>query len=73
MQNETYVMRKEEVDALVETQNLSRKAIFMRLKGNNPDKKDGKDKKPKKKSENPGNVDEKEYKSIEINDEDDSI
>ena len=73
LQNETYVMRKEEVDALVETQNLSRKAIFMRLKGNNPDKKDGKDKKPKKKSENPGNVDEKEYKSIEINDEDDSI
>ena len=74
LQNETYIMRKEEVDALVQTATLSRKAILSKLAG-------GGQKKPKttfgkkKKDENqvPKNVKDDEYTTVDIKDEDDSI
>ena len=64
LQNETYIMRKEEVDALVHTAALSRKAIFEKMTQNN--KKSSKKKEDKKL---PKNVDDKEYNEIDINDE----
>ena len=72
LQNETYVMRKEEVDALVETTNMSRKAVIEKLRGNNHDRKG---RKTSKNNDNdvPYNVKEEDYKSIDIEDEDDSI
>jgi hypothetical protein len=73
LQNETYVMRKEEVDAIVETATVSRRAILERLKGNNQDKKNKKKRTSKAEEEKPYNVEEDEYKSIDIEDEDDSI
>ena len=74
LQNETYIMRKEEVDALVETATLSRKAIIAKLSANNFKKKQEEAKKRKKDSENvPQNVKEDNYRTIEIDDEDDSI
>lgn len=66
LQNETYVMRKEEVDALVHTTNLSRKAILTRLTGNNKAKKT----KNKKESEvTPRRVNDDEYNEIDVSDE----
>ena len=78
LQNETYVMRKEEVDKLVETMTLSRKAILNKLKGNNKDKRkiSDKDKKASNRKINkpsPRNVDDDEYSTVDILDEDDSI
>ncbi len=72
LQNETYVMRKEEVDALIETQTLSRKAILMKLRGNNKAKENKKKKKPSE-DVSFGNVNEDEYSTVDIKDEDDSI
>lgn len=65
LQNETYVMRKEEVEALIETQTLSRRAIINKLKGNNKVKKKHGDELPK-------NVKD-DYNKIDINSEDDSL
>ena len=68
LQNETYVMRKEEVDALVETTSLSRKAILSRLTGNNK----AKNKSTKKKEDiAPRRVKDDEYTPIDTSDEDD--
>lgn len=73
LQNETYVMRKEEVDALVETTNLSRRAILSKMRGNNLAKKNKEVKKKtnKNSSHAPKNVEDDEYNTLEINDEDD--
>ena len=65
-------MRKEEVDALIETQTLSRKAILMKLRGNNKAKENKKKKKPSE-DISYGNVNEDEYSTVDIKDEDDSI
>ena len=75
LQNETYVMRKEEVDALVETATLSRQAILNKLRGLNKDKNKPKNPKPKndKKDKQIGIESDDEYKTYDIYDEDDSI
>ena len=75
LQNETYVMRKEEVEALIATTTLSRKAILAKL---SPKKKATTTKKTttkKKKADEdiPEVVKEKEYSAVEIDEEDDSI
>ena len=71
LQNETYIMRKEEVEALIQTTTLSRKAILEKLKVK---KKDNPDKKDKRKGEEaPIRVNEHEYSEVDIKDEDDSI
>ncbi len=70
LQNETYVMRKEEVDALVHTASLSRKAILNKLKGSDKDKKPQKPK-GNKKMKAPKNVEDEEYNTLDISDEDD--
>ena len=71
LQNETYVMRKEEVDALIETQTLSRKAILSKLRGNNKAKENKA--KPKNKGNNYTDFRSDEYSTVDIKDEDDSI
>ncbi len=72
LQNETYVMRKEEVDALVQTASLSRQAILNKLRGGNKDK--SKHKKIKKKKESKIGIEsDSDYKTIDISEEDDSI
>lgn len=70
LQNETYVMRKEEVEALIQTTSLSRRAILNRLSGNNKDK----SKKDNKKngSDLPHNVKDDKYSTVDIKDEDDA-
>ena len=70
LQNETYVMRKEEVEALVETTTLSRKAVLKLLKGGNKNKKE---KKNKKVDDTPEMIKEDEYSTVDIKDEDDSL
>lgn len=72
LQNETYIMRKEEVDALVQTTSLSRKAILAKL---TPKKKTTNSKKTNnsKKNETPVDVQDSEYSTVDINEEDDSI
>lgn len=74
LQNETYVMRKEEVEALIATTSLSRKAILAKL---SPKKKATTKKtttKKKKADEDiPEVVKEKEYSAVDIEEEDDSI
>lgn len=76
LQNETYVMRKEEVDALVHTATLSRQAILNRLRGNNKDRAKPKKGASKKNIETSGleiNKD-NEFKTYDLkDDEDDSI
>ena len=71
LQNETYVMRKEEVEALMQTATLSRKAILSKLMGGNKDKKKAPPK-PRKKN-NSDLYEDNEYGTVEITDEDDSI
>ena len=70
LQNETYVMRKEEVEALIATQTLSRQAVLAKLRGKN--KKTTTKRKPID-SEPSGMVDDSDYQEVEITDEDDSI
>lgn len=70
LQNETYVMRKEEVEALMQTATLSRKAILTKLMGGNKDP-SAKKEKPKKKDKSL--YEDNEYSTIDIKDEDDSI
>ena len=71
LQGETYVMRKEEVDALVQTQTLSRKAILEKLKNPNKGKKKTKEQKQDDKAVNI--VYDDEYSTVDIDDEDDSL
>ena len=72
LQNETYVMRKEEVDALVETATLSRKAILNKLRMNKlPNKKDKST--GKTKDEDKNYMMDDDYRTVDIEDEDDSI
>ena len=75
LQNETYVMRKEEVDALVHTATLSRQAILNKLRGANKDRANKKAAKvEKKEKENVSAIDsDAEYKTYDIYDDDDSI
>ncbi len=71
LQNETYIMRKEEVEALIQTTTLSRKAILEKLKVK---KKDAPKEKGKRNPEEaPARVNEHEYSEVDIKDEDDSI
>ena len=74
LQNETYVMRKEEVEALIQTTTLSRKAILSKLsvkkKNNNSSKKKGK---KNKEEDIPMDVKEQDYSEVDIEEEDDSI
>ena len=73
LQNETYVMRKEEVDALIETQTLSHKAILMKLRGMTKSKDNKKANDDKMDELSIGNINDDDYSTVEINDEDDSI
>ena len=72
LQNETYVMRKEEVEALVNTTKLSRQAILAKLKPN-PDKAKKKKKKTGNDSNMPQSMKDQDYETVDIKDEDDSI
>ena len=76
LQNETYVMRKEEVDALVQTASLSRQAILNRLRGANKDKSRDKSTKVDKKKDVSSGLpieSDADYKTYDIYDDDDSI
>ena len=64
LQNETYIMRKEEVDAIVHTQSLNRQAILAKMKEGK--KKPSKDKKDKNV---PMNVKDDDYNELDISDE----
>ena len=65
LQKETYVQRYAEVESLVETSTLSRKAILEKLKPN----KNNKNKKKKKPKKNyPANLEKPDYDEIEIDD-----
>ena len=67
LQNETYVMRKEEVEALVHTQTLNRQAIIEKMtKGR---KSTSKSKKTKKEKSLPKNVKDDDYNELDINDD----
>ena len=69
LQNETYVMRKEEVEALVHTQTLNRQAIIEKMtKGR---KSTSKSKKTKKEKPLPKNVKDDDYNELDINDDED--
>lgn len=72
LQNETYVMRKEEVEALIQTTSLSRKAILEKLKVKKRAPKE-KAKKTTQKEATPRNVKDADYSTVDIKDEDDSI
>ena len=69
LQNETYVMRKEEVEALVQTTTLSRKAILekLKVKKKTPNKEKKNDEQPS------GRVADRDYSTVDIKDEDDSL
>lgn len=68
LQKETYVMRKEEVDALVHTTRLSRQAVRDRLFAQQQFKKKKSDKNSA--SSIPGNVSDSEYSNLDIEDDD---
>lgn len=73
LQNETYIMRKEEVETLIATTSLSRKAILAKL---NPKKNANKAKKNNNSLNDdvtPMRVDDMDYSEVDIKDEDDSI
>ena len=74
LQRETYVMRKEEVEALVHTTRLSRQAILKKLTpGLNKSKKNPPKKKNNKDVDESIQVQNEDYKTVDIKDEDDSI
>ena len=74
LQQETYVMRKEEVEALMETATLSRKAILAKMMGGNKDRSKPKPEKHKKERSDTSEIlNDDEYRTVDINDEDDSI
>ena len=67
LQKETYVQRYQEVESLVETSTLSRKAVLEKL---NPRKKSNKNNKKKKKSKKnyPANLEKQDYDEIDLDD-----
>ena len=67
LQNETYIMRKEEVDALVQTQTLNRQAILKKM---TEGKKNRQPKNNKKSKPVPKNVEDDDYNELDISDED---
>ena len=70
LQNETYVMRKEEVDAIIHTQTLNRQTIVKKLtegRKNRPSK----NKKNNKNKPLPKNVEDDDYNELDINDDED--
>ena len=75
LQRETYVMRKEEVEALVHTTKLSRQAILKKLTPNiGKNKKEEPKPRTKKDSDTEViQVKNDDYKTVDIKDEDDSI
>ena len=65
LQNETYIMRKEEVDAIIHTQSLNRQAIIAKMKeGRKKPSKDNKKGKPI-----PKNVEDDDYNELDISDD----
>ena len=65
LQNETYIMRKEEVDAIIQTQSLNRAAIIAKMKeGRKKPSKDNKKGKPV-----PKNVEDDDYNELDISDD----
>ena len=72
LQNETYVMRKEEVDALVHTASLSRQAILNKLRGMNKDRRKPKKTVEKKADDDSGHLIDNgdDYKTYDIYDDD---
>ena len=70
LQDETFVARYEEVESLVETSRLSRKAVLDKLK---PKKKSTKKRKKRKTKEAPANLAKQDYDEVELDDlEDDN-
>ena len=67
LQNETYIMRKEEVDAIVHTQSLNRAAIIAKMKEGR--KKPSKDNKNQKGKQVPINVEDDDYNELDISDD----
>ena len=66
LQKETYVQRYQEVESLVETSTLSRKAVLEKL---NPRKKSNKNNKKKKGKKNyPANLEKQDYDEIDLDD-----
>ena len=65
LQNETYIMRKEEVDAIIHTQSLNRQAIIAKMKEGR--KKPSKDN--KKGKQVPVNVEDDDYNELDISDD----
>ncbi len=68
LQNETYIMRKEEVDAIIHTQTLNRQAILKKLTEGRKEK-SSKDKKPGKNKPLPKNVEDDDYNELDISDD----
>ena len=65
LQNETYIMRKEEVDAIIHTQSLNRQAIIAKMReGRKKPSKDNKKGKPI-----PKNVEDDDYNELDISDD----
>ena len=64
LQEETYVTRYEEVESLVETSRLSRKAILEKLKPKTPSKK----RKRRKSKDSPANLAKQDYDELELDD-----
>lgn len=70
LQNETYVMRKEEVDAIIHTQTLNRQAILKKLTEGRKIR-PSKNKKNNKNKPLPKNVEDDDYNELDINDDED--
>ncbi len=73
LQNETYVMRKEEVDSLIQTASLSRKAILAKLKMGNKSNVKPVKKKPTEPDKTSEMIKDDEYRTVDIEEEDDSL
>ncbi len=66
LQNETYIMRKEEVDAIIHTQSLNRQAIINKMKEGRKKPSESKNKKGKPV---PKNVEDDDYSELDISDD----
>ncbi len=66
LQNETYIMRKEEVDAIIHTQSLNRQAIINKMKEGRKKPSNNKNKKGKPV---PMNVEDDDYNELDISDD----
>ena len=71
LQRQTYVMRKEEVESIVETQRLSRQAVMEKLFPDAKTRLEQKKKKNKKQISSPGAVQADNYSNVEIKEEED--